>query len=317
MINKDISKENIGVLRDGFKKYLAEHYSQLSYHDVICSDAFLIFREDIGIRPEEIFELSDGLQRCKEKLKVFFANINRKNPLSDAHTYGRAIKLLKEYVCVDVTLQVVEKEKATLYRAVRSGKRRDDIPRPCEEEIIKYLTLWGGLEDYRIQEEALDKLFIETYPKNSNIHDVVIKVSALNDFYSTNIFKPYKVAKHIVELNIDSRLAVSDISLVNEIAVVEMDNRSVKNFYSFATKYCSRHRPLDYPIYDSFVDRLLRYFRDSDGFASFNNEDLKNNVIYKDIIFRFGEFYGLQKFNLKQIDKYLWQLGKEKFPKKY
>ena len=24
-----------------------------------------------------------------------------------------------------------------------------------------------------------------------------------------------------------------------------------------------------------------------------------------------------EEFNLKQIDKYLWQLGKEKFPKKY
>ena len=91
----------------------------------------------------------------------------------------------------------------------------------------------------------------------------------------------------------------------------------IKKFYSFATKYCSRHKPLDYPIYDSYVDKLLRYFRDVDGFISFTNDDLKNYMYYKDIIIKFREFYGLQQFNLKQVDKYLWQLGKEKFPKNY
>ncbi|MHB1154967.1 MAG: hypothetical protein ACYC00_21900 [Eubacteriales bacterium] len=28
-------------------------------------------------------------------------------------------------------------------------------------------------------------------------------------------------------------------------------------------------------------------------------------------------FYGLDKYNLKQIDLYVWQLGKEYFPKNY
>ncbi|UTW70364.1 hypothetical protein KHA80_07545 [Anaerobacillus sp. HL2] len=40
-----------------------------------------------------------------------------------------------------------------------------------------------------------------------------------------------------------------------------------KNFYSFATKYCSHHNPLDYPIYDSYVDEVLRHFRNRDGFS--------------------------------------------------
>lgn len=33
------------------------------------------------------------------------------------------------------------------------------------------------------------------------------------------------------------------------------------------------------------------------------------------ILLDFQKNYGLEDFNLKQIDKYLWQLGKEKFPK--
>lgn len=81
---------------------------------------------------------------------------------------------------------------------------------------------------------------------------------------STNIFSPSKVAKHIIDLHIDERLAAGDVTLVNEIARVDMDNGTVGNFYSFATKYCSHHKPLDYPIYDSYVVKLLCYFRDID-----------------------------------------------------
>ena len=78
----------------------------------------------------------------------------------------------------------------------------------------------------------MDKLFLKTYPENSDIQDVVIKVSALNDFYSTNIFKSFNVAKRIMELRIDRRLAINDVSLVNDIATVEMDNGKIKKFYS-------------------------------------------------------------------------------------
>ena len=106
-----------------------------------------------------------------------------------------------------------------------------DVPRPCCEEVQKYLRRWDELENYSLQENALDKLFFQTYPNNTDIDDVLIKVSSLNDFYSPNIFSPFKVAKHIISLNIDDRLAAGDVTLVNEIAKVKMDNGAVKNFY--------------------------------------------------------------------------------------
>lgn len=149
------------------------------------------------------------------------------------------------------------------------------------------------------------------------MEDVLVKVSTLNDFYSTNIFAAYKVAKHIIALNIDERLKSGDVTLVNDISKVEMDNGTIKNFYSFATKYCSHHKPLDFPIYDSFVDILLKYFRDADNFYEFSNEEIKDYTSFKNILVEFRRYYCLEQFNLKEIDKYLWQLGKEKFPKNY
>lgn len=167
-----------------------------------------------------------------------------------------------------------------------------------------------------MQEDALDKLFLEFCPKNENISDILLKSSTLNDFYSTNIFKIYPLARHILSLKIDSRLISGDVNLVKDIQFVKYD-KGIKNFYSFATKYCSHHKPLDYPIYDSFVDLVLRHFRKCDEFSIFQDSDLKDYPKFKNILLDFQSFYGLNDYNLKQIDQYLWLLGKDYFPKNY
>ncbi|MBR6552928.1 MAG: hypothetical protein IKT89_08845, partial [Clostridia bacterium] len=183
-----------------------------------------------------------------------------------------------------------------------------------KEEIEKYLAKWSNLENYHLQEESLNKLFHQLCPNNTDITDILIKASTLNDFYSTNIMSIYPVAKHILGLNIDSRLQNGDITLVDEIKRVQINNKTINN-YSFATKYCSHHNSLDYPIYDSYVDEILRYFRNIDNFSNFSNDDLKIYTKFKSIIIDFKSFYNLDEYNLKQIDQYLWQLGKEYFNK--
>ena len=77
------------------------------------------------------------------------------------------------------------------------------IEKPSKEEVQKYLKLWDSLENYVSQESSLRKLFTVTYPENNELDDVLIKVCSLNDFYSTNIFSPFIVAKHIIDLKID------------------------------------------------------------------------------------------------------------------
>ena len=190
------------------------------------------------------------------------------------------------------------------------------IPTPNEFEVNKYLKLWDSLENYVLQESSLDKLFFKTYPNNTDINDILIKASSLNDFYSTNIFSIFPVAKHILELNIDERLKTGDEKLVNDIAKITINGKE-KFFYSFATKYCSHHYPLLYPIYDSYVEKILLYFKNNDNFYSFNKSDLKDYSQYKTILINFKKFYNIDNYNLKEIDKYLWQLGKEFFPKKF
>ena len=46
-------------------------------------------------------------------------------------------------------------------------------------------------------------------------------------------------------------------------------------------------------------------------------EILKNYSQFKNILIQFKKFYGIDEYNLKDIDRYIWQLGKEYFPKNY
>lgn len=78
-----------------------------------------------------------------------------------------------------------------------------DAPNPSVEQVEYYLSAWDDLENYHLQEDALDRLFFELCPENTNISSILLKVVTLNDFYSTNIFSVFPVAKHILSLGID------------------------------------------------------------------------------------------------------------------
>jgi hypothetical protein len=189
-------------------------------------------------------------------------------------------------------------------------------PKPSKKEVTKYLKRWDKLDRSVALESSLKKLFTKTYPKNTNLNNVLIKVSALNDFYYTNIYSTYDVAKHIIELNIDKELKENDVEIVNKIANVNIKGK-IHHFYSFSTKYCSHHKPKAYPIFDTFVEQTIKYFKREYKFAKFTNKDLKDYKKYKNIISEFREYFNLTNFNFKEIDKYLWLTGKKYFPKKY
>lgn len=191
-----------------------------------------------------------------------------------------------------------------------------DVPIPDEKTIREYLDKWETLERDKLVESAISRLFLELCPNNTDIESVLLKVSTLNDFYSTNIYDTYSVGKHILRLNIDARLANDDLHLVNEIAKVSI-NGKVRNFYSFASKYCRHHCPNTYPIYDSFVDKMLKHYRKTDKFEEFRNEEMKSYPRFIEIIKSLRDFYGVTEFSLRELDIFLWLAGKDYFPIRY
>lgn len=68
------------------------------------------------------------------------------------------------------------------------GIRNAKVPKPNTNKIKSWNTKWDKLDDYKIQEEAINTLF-KQYPKCNDIKSTIIKCSVLNDFYSTNFLK--------------------------------------------------------------------------------------------------------------------------------
>lgn len=189
------------------------------------------------------------------------------------------------------------------------------IPTPCNSEVNKYLNQWANTNKYVCYENSLNDLFRKTYPNNKKIEEILTKVSSLNNLYSTNTFSPYDVAEHISKIsNIDDRLQKGDSSLVWEIANVKIGGKK-KIFYSFATKYCSFHNPDAYPIYDSYIEKVLCYFQKNNSFVNgkFIKKNLKNYNYFIKILDNFKNKYGLNNHKTKELDRYLWLLGKKYF----
>lgn len=83
-------------------------------------------------------------------------------------------------------------------------KQNEQIILTEDSPVSDFFEYWDGLKKYVEQEKALDILFANK--DNSQLTTVLLKSAALNDFYSTNIFSTYDVAKHIHTLATDQKL---------------------------------------------------------------------------------------------------------------
>lgn len=185
------------------------------------------------------------------------------------------------------------------------------IPIPSIAEVEKYLNMWVQSGD-EANDQALIKL-IQCFPHNKDLGGVTVKVAAINQIYSTNIFAWRALAQQIVDVDIDDALASGhpDPELIEKIAVLTVGERSRRN-YSFATKYCAFHRPDIYPIYDSVVRWVLsRLLNQGEEFTKTKRTHWdKDYAMWVQAITDFQAHFGLERFTMKEIDKYLWRLGK-------
>lgn len=316
MKNK-IMEYSLDQIRAAYKEYLNTQGLSKNTITTSLSDSFYIWNK----RGREIFwnvNYSDNFESLgKTTILETLREHSTGNAEINVNAYMAHLRRFRKFLESKSAIEIPALITKTPTEKGKNKPRRNmkqNLPNPSVEQVEYYLAQWDNLEDYRLQEDALNKLFFELCPENKDISDVLLKVATLNDFYSTHIFKVYPLAKHIVSLNIDDRLKTGDVNLVGDIQKAKGIN--IK-FYSFATKYCSHHKPLDYPIYDSYVDKVLRYYRRRDGFTAFTDFELKDYGRFKNILMEFRLFYDLEEYNIKEIDKYIWQLGKEYFPNNY
>lgn len=171
----------------------------------------------------------------------------------------------------------------------------------------------------RITETAIHHL-LAAFPLNDDPAAVLLKVIVINRVYSTSIYAVQPVAEMIVRANIDPLLQARDPAAVETIRRVEFTDQTgawqQRNIYSFATKYCTLHQPAAYAMYDGLVaQKLWEYQKRQSAFeqpfcAPFQRADLEQYPRFEAIVSAFRTHFGLEKFTLREIDKFLWMLGK-------
>jgi hypothetical protein len=181
---------------------------------------------------------------------------------------------------------------------------------PTPALVREYIHKFDTGRDGRV-DKALLELF-RAFPQNNRMEHILFKVLGLNALYSTEIIAVQPVARHILSLNLDAKLAQGAAELVNQIARTPMKDGKVRRNYSFATKYCSWHMPAAYPIFDSVVGKLISEYQRLDRFANYTwQHELTDYLVFKQAIEAFREKYGLSDFSFKELDKFLWSYGKE------
>ena len=307
-MSQKTADNRIVELRQGFSEYLKAQ-GKKSYGTTV-SDAFYLYRNSFNLDFLALLDIEE-IQQFQNKANEQLKSILREKSSANGRNIGAytsAITQLWRYVHSNSA------NSATPVTVVSpSLPAISHIPRPSCEEVERYLHRWNTTPDLFQPETVLKKLFTETHPKNNSIDDIILKVAALNTVYNTYIYSVYPVAQHILSLDIDKRLAVGDESLVNELMRVFYTDGGKIEHYSFATKYCSFHNSDAFPIYDSYVDKILQYYRNQEGFSVFKNSDLKNYPHFKRILSDFRHYFGLEKYTTKELDQYLWQFGKEYF----
>ena len=136
------------------------------------------------------------------------------------------------------------------------------------------------------------------------------RIYSINAYYHSRVprEKMTKVIENIT--NLDSMIAAGKAEAVERIA--DCDS---KNYFSFATKYCSFAEPELYPIFDSLCTKALGTFYEEkhfyDGVINFEyirKERRYEN--YREIVKSFRAKYSLEMFSYKEIDQFLWLMGK-------
>jgi hypothetical protein len=166
-------------------------------------------------------------------------------------------------------------------------------------------------QESRLVEGALGQLW-KQFPRNTETPHVLLKVLVLNKLYSTRVndndVDP--LARHITGLAIDKHLdQLLDQGSLDAVFLIT-DCPNLKQYLSFASKFCSWHNPTAYPIYDGDVRECLWSYQKQDPFAEFQNKgDLYYYRKLVDTVIAFRNHYGLNSLSFKQLDKFMWRAG--------
>jgi hypothetical protein len=178
------------------------------------------------------------------------------------------------------------------------------LPAPAVELVREECEAFD--QENQLIEEALGQLRAQ-FPHNAETSHVLLKVLVLNQLYNTRInnIDVEPLAVHIAGLGIDALLGQG---LPDAVGLIT-NCPNLRRYLSFASKFCSWHNPAAYPIYDGNARACLWAYKKQDQFAEFHLQDLWYYEKFRVAVVAFSNHYGLNYFNFRQLDKFLFRSG--------
>lgn len=200
-------------------------------------------------------------------------------------------------------------------------------PEHLREEVARCVGIWET-EGYTRDEGFLDNLFTEECRGNTHEPAVFTKVAALDSLYATYILKGHHgvIVDALCQLgnSLDKELEHGEEGAVGRIVVAINNELKAKklrkrNYYSFATKYCSFHNFSGYSLFDTHARTTLEdilKLSPSDFGGKEKVRQLESYPKLHEAIGRLITDNGLKKFGRRGVDHYLWIRGREEAAKR-
>ena len=171
-----------------------------------------------------------------------------------------------------------------------------------------------GRDTWNVATDRAVAAAFKVHPKNNSLDDTLHKVAVLNSLYHTGILDVFKMAKHVLTQDLDSYLADGNLKAVDLLRQghgIRTKKGRERDFYSFASKYCHWHRPKDYPIFDQYAARALRWvYRQQPFCDTFSSDDLYDFPHFKSVVDALRSSLN-PGWGYKRLDQALWILGQE------
>lgn len=177
-----------------------------------------------------------------------------------------------------------------------------------KDHIDAEVDEFGRDGDTARAESTLQEL-IATYSQNTRIEHVLTKVVTINALYHARVLDVdlHPLAVHILAIEgLDARLKRGDPEAADAIW---KSHGTRRHYFSFATKFCSWHNQAAYAIYDMNMWEALRSYRSKESGFDFKDSECKDYACFHAIVKRFVAAYDLERYSLKDIDKFLWLVG--------
>ena len=182
---------------------------------------------------------------------------------------------------------------------------------------IEIMLKQHGFDGGNSINESLTKLF-NSLNDETNKYEVSIKVAALNQIYSTAIQYITPVVSKICE-EIDNNhktLSIVQYSeLVDKIATVTWVSPTTAKKHtrcnmSFSSKYIHFLGGRQLPIYDSYIWIVMIGYLNQKNKIKLSFTPPNNYLVFYSIFLDFKKEYCLTSRSNYDLDKYLWQYGK-------